>query len=148
MLIETIKKDMTTAMKAKEKVKVQTLRAVMAAVKEVEVSGSSAKTLTDAEVQKVIANEAKRRVEAAEAFEAGGANDRAETERAQLAVLEEYLPEAMTEGELDALVAAELAVGGWTSKADMGVAMKAINAKVAGRADGRLVADMVKAKLN
>lgn len=147
MLIETIKKDMTTAMKAKEKVKVQTLRAIMAAVKEAEVSGNSAKTLTDAEVEKVISNEAKRRVEAAEAFEAGGASDRAETERAQLAVLETYLPEAMAEEELEALIVAELEANAWTSKADMGIAMKTINAKVAGRADGRLVATLVKAKL-
>lgn len=148
MLIETIKEDMTAAMKAKEKVKVQTLRAIMAAVKEAEVSGSTATTLTDAEVEKVIANEAKRRVEAAEAFDKGGAAERAEIERAQLAVLETYLPEAMSDEELDALIDSELASHGWTSKADMGTAMKVINSKVAGRADGRTVANLVKAKLS
>ena len=147
MLIDSIRNDMTDAMKAKEKVKVQTLRSIIGAVKEAEVAGASAKTLSDAEVQKVIANEAKRRVEAAEAFDAGGATDRAAQERSQLEILQEYLPKGLSDDELLALVDAELAAGGFTSKADMGAAMKAINAKVAGRADGRAVAALVKTKL-
>lgn len=147
MLIETIKKDLTSAMKAGQKVEVQTLRSVLGAIKEAEVAGSTAKTLTEADIEKVIRNEAKRRVEAAEAFESGGAPERAEAERHQLAVLETYLPRALSETELDQLIADELAAGGWSTKADMGRAMKAINEKVAGRADGRQVAAKVKAQL-
>lgn len=147
MLIDTIRQDMTAAMKAKDQVKLRSLRAVIAAVQEAEVSGPAAKTLTDAEVETVISTQVKRRVEAAEAFDEAERPDRAEAERAEMAVLETYLPEALTEDELVALVDQGLAAGGWTTKADMGQAMKAINAEVAGRADGRAVAELVKARL-
>lgn len=147
MLIDTIRADMTAAMKARDALKLRSLRAIIAAVQEAEVAGTEAKTLTDDEVTKVIAAQVKRRIEAAEAFEAGGAEDRAENERAEQEVLEAYLPAALDEAELVSLVDATLAEGGWTTKADMGKAMKAINTKVAGRADGRAVADLVKSKL-
>lgn len=147
MLIDTIRTDMTAAMKARDALKLRSLRAIIAAVQEEEVSGAEAKTLSDDEVLKVISAQVKRRIEAAEAFDAGGADDRAANERAEKAVLEEYLPAGLSEDELEQLVSATLAENGWTAKADMGQAMKAINAKVAGRADGRAVADLVKAKL-
>ena len=148
MLIDDIRGDLTTAMKARDTVRVRSLRAIIAAVQEEEVSGDSARSLTDDEVLKVIAAQVKRRVEAAEAFEAGGADDRAAAEREEQAVLQDYLPAALTPSELEALVDTTLADGGWSSRADMGQAMKAINAKVAGRADGRTVAELVKSKLN
>jgi uncharacterized protein YqeY len=147
MLIDTIRNDMTAAMKSRDALKLRSLRAIIAAVQEAEVAGTASKTLSDDEVLKVISAQVKRRVEAAEAFEAGGADDRAANERAEKEVLEAYLPAALDDAELEALVSATLAENGWTSKADMGQAMKAINAKVAGRADGRAVADLVKAKL-
>ena len=99
-------------------------------------------------MQKVIAAQAKRRVEAAEAFDAGGADDRAANERAELEVLERYLPKKLDDAELAALVDEVLAEHGFNEKSQMGQAMKAVNAKVAGRADGRAVADLVKARLN
>ncbi|MGB5759683.1 MAG: GatB/YqeY domain-containing protein [Acidimicrobiales bacterium] len=147
MLLDTIRQDLTQAMKQRDALKLRSLRAVIAAVQEAEVAGPEAKTLSDDEVRKVIAAQVKRRVEAAEAFEAGGADERAAKERAEQEVLETYLPAALGEEELAALVADTLAEGGWTSKADMGSAMKAVNAKVAGRADGRAVADLVKSHL-
>jgi uncharacterized protein YqeY len=147
MLIDTIRSDMTEAMKARDNVTLRTLRAVIAAVQEAEVAGTEAKQLSDDEVLKIVAAQAKRRTEAAEAFEAGGAADRAADERAEQTVLEGYLPAALSDSELEELVARSLAEGGWTTKADMGQAMKAINAEVAGRADGRRVADLVKASL-
>lgn len=146
MLIETIRGDLTSAMKAKDKLKLRTLRAVITAVQEAETAGA-AKSLTDAEVEKVIATQVKRRVEAAEAFNAAGRPEKAEDELAEKAVLEGYLPEALSPEDLEALVTEALADGGWTTKAEMGQAMKAINAKVAGRADGKSVADLVKARL-
>lgn len=147
MLIDTIRQDMTAAMKAKDAVTLRSLRAVIAAVQEAEVAGAEATTLTDEEVQGVITAQVKRRVEAAEAFAEAGRDERAADEEAERKVLEAYLPAALTADELDALVTEALAEGGWTTKADMGKAMKAINAKVAGRADGRAVADLVKSRL-
>ncbi len=146
-LMQQIRADLTTAMKAKDKVTVRTLRAVVAAVQEAEVAGSAATSLDDDGVQKVIAAQAKRRVEAAEAFDAGDRAEKAADERAELAVLEGYLPKALSEDELAALVDETLQAEGITEKADMGKAMKAVNQKVAGRADGRTVADMVKSRL-
>ena len=148
MLVDTIRADLTAAMKARDTTTVTTLRAVIAAVQEAEVAGDSAITLDDDGVQKVIAAQAKRRVEAAEAFDAGGADDRAANERAELEVLERYLPKKLDEADLAALVDEVLAEHGFSEKSQMGQAMKAVNAKVAGRADGRAVADLVKARLN
>lgn len=148
MLIDDIRSDLTAAMKAKDQVRLRTLRAVIAAVKEAEVSGASATTLDDAGVLKVVAAQAKRRVEAAEAFQDGGRADKAADERAELAILEAYLPAALGDTELEALVDRVLASEGLSEKSQMGQAMKAVNAEVAGRADGRTVADLVKSKLN
>ncbi len=147
MLIETIRQDLTTAMKARDQLRTRTLRAVIAAVQEAQVAGAEARTLTDDEVMAVITAQVKRRVEAAEAFEQGGRAEKAADERAEKEVLEAYLPAGLTADELDSLIAAALADGGWAAPSDMGPAMKAVNAKVAGRADGRLVADRVKARL-
>ncbi len=147
MLIDDIREDLTAAMKAKDRVRLRSLRAIIAAVQEAQVAGAEATTLTDDEVQRVISAQVKRRIEAAEAFDEAGRAERAADERAEQAVLEAYLPAALTEAELESLVTGKLAEGGWTTKADMGQAMKAINAEVAGRADGRTVAELVKSKL-
>ena len=148
MLIETIRDDLKTAMRARDAVRLRTLRAVIAAVQEAEVSGKSATTLDDSGVEKVIAAQAKRRIEAAEAFDEGGRAEKAADERAELAVLESYLPERLSDDEVADLVAEVLAQEGLTQKSDMGKAMKAVNQRVAGRADGRLVADLVKSSLS
>lgn len=148
MLIDSIRQDMTAAMKARDAVKLRSLRAIIAAVQEAEVSGKSATKLDDAGVVKVITAQVKRRVEAAEAFEQGDRLEMAAAERAEMAVLEEYLPAGLTDDELVELVDATLAAEGISTKADMGKAMKAVNAKVAGRADGRTVAELVKARLS
>lgn len=148
MLIETIRTDLTTAMKARDALQVRSLRAIIAAVQEAQVAGSEARTLTDDEVQQVIAAQVKRRVEAAEAFDQGGRTAKADDERAEKAVLEAYLPAGLDEAELDGLIETTLASGGWTAPSDMGPAMKAVNAQVAGRADGRSVAAKVKARLS
>lgn len=146
-LIETVRRDMTAAMKAKDRIALSTLRSVIAAVQEAEVAGDAAATLDDAGVEKVIAAQAKRRVEAAEAFDAGGRAEKAATERAELEVLERYLPEQLDETALTELVVRVLAEGGFEGMKSMGPAMKAVNAEVAGRADGRVVADLVRSRL-
>jgi hypothetical protein len=135
-------------MKAKDKLTVSTLRLVVAAVQEAEVAGASSTTLDDEQVQKVIAAQAKRRVEAAEAFEQGDRAEKAADERAELAVLKRYLPEQMDESALVEIVERVLAEGGHSTMADMGQVMKAVNEQVAGRAEGRTVADLVKSRLS
>lgn len=146
-MLETVRADLREAMKAKDRLVVATLRSVVAAVQEAEVAGSAARELDDAEVEKVISAQAKRRVEAADAFDQGGRADRAAAEREELAVLERYLPERLSDDDLAALVDRVLAEGGFTAMSDMGPAMKAVNAEVAGRAEGRTVADLVKGRL-
>ena len=147
-LIEKIRSDMTDAMKAKNKLTVSTLRSVIAAVQQAEVAGSASSTLSDDEVLKVISAQAKRRVEAAEAFDAGNRPEQAEAERLELEILTSYLPSQLDESEVKAIVAETLAEGSFSSMKDMGAAMKAVNEKIAGRAEGRLVADLVKSELS
>ncbi len=148
MLIDDIRADLVVAMKAKDEVTKRTLRSVIAAVQEAQVSGSSATALDDGGVLKVIGAQVKRRIEAEDAFASGNRPEKAADERAEIEVLERYLPAALSAGDLDALIGRVLAEGGWSSKADMGAAMKAVNVEVGGRADGRTVADLVKARLN
>jgi len=147
MLIDQIRADLTTAMKAKDALRQRTLRSAIAAVQEAQVSGTEATTLDDDGVQAVLKSQVKRRLDAAEAFEAGGAADRATAERDEIEVLEEYLPASLSADELEAIVTDVFATHGFETKADMGKAMKAVNAEVAGRADGRAVADLVKSRL-
>jgi len=148
MLIEKVRADMTAAMKSRDAVVLRTTRAIIAAVQEASVAGPTATTLSDDEVENVIRAQAKRRVEAAEAFDAGDRPERAAAERDELVVLETYLPQGLDDDELGLLVDSVLETGGFASMADMGNAMKAVNAEVAGRADGRVVADLVKARLS
>ena len=147
-LLDQIRADLTAAMKSKDKLTVATLRSVVAAVQEAEVAGTSATTLDDEQVQKVIAAQAKRRVEAAEAFEEGGRTEKAADERAELTILEQYLPEQLDADALAVIVERVLADGGYSTMADMGQAMTAVNAEVAGRAEGRIVAELVKSHLS
>ncbi|MFL3021691.1 MAG: GatB/YqeY domain-containing protein [Acidimicrobiales bacterium] len=147
-LLDEIRADLTAAMKSKDKLTVATLRSVVAAVQEAEVAGTSATTLDDEQVQKVIAAQAKRRVEAAEAFEEGGRTEKAADERAELTILEQYLPEQLDADALAMIVERVLADGGYSTMADMGQAMKAVNAEVAGKAEGRIVAELVKSHLS
>ena len=147
MLIDTLQSDLTTAMKAREELDVSVLRMAISAVREEAVSGDTARELTDDEVLKVLAREAKRRDEAAAAFDEGGRDDRAARERAEHAVLARYLPQPMSEAELAGIVSAALADGGFHEPSQMGLAMKAAMAAVAGRADGKVVSALVKATL-
>ena len=147
-LLDDIRADLTEAMKAKDKLTVSTLRSVVAAVQEAEVAGSAATTLDDKQSQKVIAAQAKRRVEAAEAFEQGDRAEKAADERAELSVLEQYLPQQLPENALVEIVERVMAEGDYSTMADMGEAMKAVNGEVAGRAEGRVVADLVKSRLS
>ncbi|MEU5693540.1 GatB/YqeY domain-containing protein [Actinosynnema sp. NPDC020468] len=144
--------DLTTAIKARETVRAGALRMTLAAITTEQVAGKTARELSDDEVLKVIAREVKKRREAAEAFGGAGRTEQAELERAESAILEDYLPAQLTAAELEAIVdevVAELTaqLGEKPAQRQMGQVMKGVNAKVAGRAEGGAVAAVVKAKL-
>lgn len=147
MLIEQIRTDLNAATKARDSERQRTLRSVIAAVQEAQVSGDQATELDDNGIMAVLKAQVKRRVDAAEAFDAGNAADRAAAERAEQAILEEYLPAALGDDELSAIVERVMTENGFAAQADMGKAMKAVNTEVAGRADGRRVAELVKSRL-
>ena len=146
-LADRLQADLTVAMKARDEVGTRTLRSAIAAVKEARVAGATARDLSDAEVEAVLRTQVKRRDEAAEAFRDGGRGPQAEAELAEKAVLERYLPKGLDETELVAIVDAALRDGGFTEPSQMGAAMKAVMGAVAGRADGKVVSGLVKARL-
>lgn len=146
-LADQLQTDLTTAMKARDELTTTVLRSVIAAIKEARVAGEEARELSDADVLAVVAREAKKRDEAASAFAGAGRTEQAERERAEGAVLAGYLPAGLEEDELVELVERVLAGGGFSSRKDMGAAMKAVQAEVDGRADGGAVAALVKERL-
>lgn len=139
--------DLTTSMKARDELRTATLRMVLTAVKNEEVSGGEARELDDAEVLKVLAREGKKRREAAEAYTQAGRTELAEREEAEGRVIEEYLPAQLSDADLESLVAAAVAEAGATSPQQMGAVMKLVTPKVAGRAEGGRVAAAVKKAL-
>jgi uncharacterized protein YqeY len=139
--------DLTAAMKAQDELVRATLRMVLTAIGNEEVAGASARQLTDDEELKIVAREAKKRREAAEAYTAGGATDRADRELAEEQVINAYLPAQLSDDELTALVQEALLETGASGPQAMGQVMKAVNPKVAGRAEGGRVAAAVKAAL-
>jgi uncharacterized protein YqeY len=145
MLRDRVADEMRAAMKAREQTRVSTLRMLMAAMKNTQVEKGH--ELDDEEVVEVIAREAKRRRESMDAFAKGGRDELVEKERAELEVLESYLPERLSEEELAALVGQAIAETGASSPKDMGQVMKALMPKIKGRADGAAVSGAVRARL-
>lgn len=143
----TVQSDLHTAMRERDQLRAGTLRMALTAITNEEVSGKAARELTDDEVLKVLAKEAKKRKEAATAYADAGRPELAEKEEAEKAVLEAYLPAQLSDEELGGLVAQAVAETGATGMPQMGQVMKAAQALVAGRADGGRVAAAVKAAL-
>jgi uncharacterized protein YqeY len=146
-LKEKLTGDLRTAMKAREQVTTATLRMALAAVRNAEVAGKAAQELSDEQVLTVLTKEAKKRREAADAYAQAGRTELVERERAELEVLNRYLPTQLSDEELTELVAQELASGSFSGLSAMGPAMKAVQAKVAGRAEGARVAAEVRRQL-
>lgn len=149
-LKDQLQSDLTEAIRAQDELTMATLRMALAAVTNAEVSGKQARQLSDDEVVVVLTSEAKKRREAAESFDGAGATARADRERAELGVLQRYLPEQLTEDEIKAIVAdavAAAAAEGKTGPAAMGAVMKVVTPQTRGRADGGQVAALVKAAL-
>ncbi|WP_338677550.1 GatB/YqeY domain-containing protein [Streptomyces sp. SCSIO 30461] len=139
--------DLTEAIKARDELRSSTLRLTLAAITKEEVAGKEARELSDDEVQKVIAKEAKKRREAAEAFSQGGRTEQAERERREGELLDAYLPRQLSDDELTAIVSQavdEARAAGAEGPRAMGAVMKIVNPKVAGRAEGGRVAAAVK----
>ena len=146
-LKSTLQHDLHDAMRARETVTVSTLRMALTAISNEEVSGTSARELSDAETLKVLAKEAKKRKESATAYREANRPELAEREEAELVALEAYLPEQLGDDELTAIVDRAVAQVGATSMAQMGQVMKLAQAEAAGRADGGALAAKVKARL-
>jgi uncharacterized protein YqeY len=144
-LKERITEDMKSAMRASDKERLSTIRMVQAAIKQREVDERI--TLDDAQVIAVLEKMVKQRRESIVQFEAGGRADLADKEKAEIVVLSAYLPEQLTEAEIDALIQAAIAETGAASMKDMGKVMGAVKAKAAGRADMGAVSARIKAAL-
>ena len=146
-LQERITSDLTTSMKAKDASRTSTLRMVKAALMNRQIEKGGA--LTDEETTKTLRSLVKQRRDSIEQYEKGGRQELADKERAEIEVIEAYLPQAASREEIEQAVALAISETGASSMRDMGAVMKATQARLAGRnADGRTVSEIVKAKLN
>ena len=139
--------DLTASIRSRDEVRSATLRMALTAVKNEAVSGTEARELTDADVVTVLGREAKKRRESATAYDDAQRPELAARERAELVVLEDYLPSQLTDDEVAALVADAVAETGADSPKAMGAVMKVLTPRIAGRADGGRVAAAVRAAL-
>ena len=149
-LKDTLKTDLNTAMKARAEIEVSTLRMVLAAVMNAEVAGNEAVTLTDDQVIAVMMAEAKKRNEAAEVYEQAGRTESATKERAELAIIERYLPASLSDEEISVIVdeeVAKAAAEGHSGGKAMGLVVKAVRARAGAGVDGGRVAALVKSAL-
>ena len=147
---DRIKADITEAMRAREEAKLSTLRMVLSAIQNAEVAGDEAIVLTDDQAIKVLQSEAKKRAESAQIYADAGRTEAAAKERAELVVIEAYLPAAMSDDEVAAIVADEIAkaaAAGQTGGKAMGVVVKAVRDRVGSGADGGKIAALVKGAL-
>jgi hypothetical protein len=147
-LKDQLRTDLTAAIKGRDELRSATLRMALAAITNEEVAGSVARTLSDDETITVITREVKKRREAAEAFAGAGRDEQAARERAEGEVLSHYLPAQLSDDELSALVTDAIAETAAVGQKQMGLVMKSLTPKIAGRADGARVAAAVKAALS
>jgi uncharacterized protein YqeY len=143
-----LQSDLTEAIRSRDELRSSTIRLVLTSITNEEVAGKEARVLSDAEIIAVLTREAKKRREAAEAFTQGGAADRADREIAEGKVIAEYLPEQLTDDELTALIKEAISETGATGPSGMGLVMKYLQPKIAGRADGSKVSSAVKSALS
>jgi uncharacterized protein len=145
-LREQLNEDIKTAMKAREQDKLAALRLLLSAVKQREVDERI--TLDDAGVIGVVEKMIKQRRESIAQYEKGARQDLADKEKAEISILEAYLPQQLSQAEIDAIVAEAIASTGAKAPADMGKVMGAVRPKVAGRADMGAISALVKARLS
>lgn len=143
-----LRADLAASMKARDELRTRTIRMALTSVTNAEVAGTSARELSDDEVVAVLTKEAKKRRDAAEAFDAAGRAERAAAERAEGEVLAAYLPAQLSDDELARIVAAAIAETGVSGMSAMGQVMKVVRPQVAGRAEGGRVAAEVRRRLS
>ena len=146
-LKDRLRADLNAAMRARDQVRLRTLRMALTSITNEEVAGTSARDLSDEEILKVLTREAKKRREAAEAFGAAGRDDQAAAERAEGDVLATYLPAQLGDEELAALVDDAITETGASGRNAMGQVMKVLTPRLAGRAEGARVAAEVRRQL-
>jgi len=146
-LKEKLQADLTDAIRARDEVKSGTIRMLLAAITNEEVAGKAAKVLVDAEIITVLSREAKKRREAVEAYTQAKRDDLANKEKAEAAVIALYLPEQLSEADIKKLIADAIAETNASGPGGMGLVMKVLQPKIAGKADGGLVSALVKASL-
>src|SRR5881394_3742861 len=147
-IIERVDSDLKEAMRARDTTKLGVLRMLKSALKYAAIAKSGAEAeLSDAEAAQVIRKQVKQRQDSIESFEKGGRTELAEKEREELSILNAYLPQAMSAEEVAKVVRETIAEIGATSKAQMGAVMKGLQAKVAGRADGKTLSAEVQKQL-
>ena len=148
-LQQRVDSDLKEAMRAKDATKLGVLRMIKSALKYAAIAKSDAETeLSDAEAVQVIRKQAKQRQDSIESFEKGGRAELADKEKEELAILNTYLPQGMSPDELAKVVRETIAELGATSKAQMGAVMKALQAKLGGRADGKTLSGEVQKQLS
>ena len=147
-LKERLKSDLTEAIRARDEVRAGTIRMALTSITNEEVAGKEARILTDAEIITVLSREAKKRREAAEAYDSAGSKERGDRERAEGLVIAEYLPSQLSESELQEMIKAAIVETGASGPSGMGQVMKVLSPKIAGRADGSKVSAAVKSALS
>ena len=145
---ETLRADLTDAIRGRNEIASSTIRMVLTAITNEEVAGKEARTLNDEELIVVLSREAKKRREAAEAFEGAGHPEKAALEKAEGEVIAKYLPAQLSAEEIKKMITDAIASTGAAGPSDMGKVMGAIKQKIAGKADGALVSSLVKESLN
>ena len=148
MLTQDIAHDWTQAMKLREEPRLSTLRMLKAELQKLQADKGKGVEITDDDVHTVIRRLIKQRKDAAEQYKAGGANDRAESELAEISILEPYLPKQLGDDEIDAIISESAKEINASSPKDMGKLMKAVMSKAKGQADGSKVKERVNAFLN
>ena len=146
-LKEKLQADLTEAIRGRDEVKSGTIRMLLSAITNEEVAGKTAKVLTDAEIITVLSRETKKRREAVEAFTAAKRDDLANKEKAEGAIIAQYLPEQLSESEIKKMITEAIAETNAAGPAGMGPVMKVLQPKIAGKADGGVVSTLVKAAL-
>jgi len=142
-LKEKLQADLTDAIRARDEVKSGTVRMLLTAITNEEVAGKSAKVLTDAEIITVLSRESKKRREAVDAYTEAKREDLANKEKAEGLIIAQYLPEQLSEAEIKKMIADAIAETNAAGPAGMGLVMKVLQPKIAGKADGGVVSKLV-----
>ena len=143
-LKEKLQTDLTQAIRSRDELQSGTIRMLLAAITNEEVAGKAAKVLSDAEIITVLSREAKKRREAVEAYTQAKRDDLANKEKAEASVIAQYLPKQLSEDEIKKLIQEAIASTGASGPSGMGLVMKQLQPKIAGKADGGLVSALVK----